>query len=65
MRVPAPEYAKENTANAHIGPIHSYQHDYALHPSWAVIVGPEYTGDLYPARVSRHDLLGGLRWRGS
>jgi PKD repeat protein len=45
----APEYAKEGTANAHIGPIHAYLHDYALHPSWAVIVGPEYTGDLYPA----------------
>jgi PKD repeat protein len=44
-----PEYAKEGTANAHVPPIHSYQHDYALKPSWAVVAGPEYTGDSYPA----------------
>lgn len=44
----AAEYAKEGTAAAHVGPIHSYVHNYAEHPSWAVIGGPEYTGDTYP-----------------
>jgi glucose/arabinose dehydrogenase/PKD repeat protein len=43
-----PEYAKEGTPNAHVPPVHSYAHDSSA-PSWAVVAGPEYTGDLYPA----------------
>lgn len=41
-----PEYAKEGTAAAHVGPQHDYQHT----PSGnAVMAGPEYTAVEYPA----------------
>jgi glucose/arabinose dehydrogenase/PKD repeat protein len=43
-----PEYAKEGTAGAHAGPVHWWAHDYTLRPSWAVVMGPQYTGDRYP-----------------
>jgi glucose/arabinose dehydrogenase/PKD repeat protein len=40
------EYAKEGTADAHVGPDHDYQHGSAGN---AVMAGPEYTGLDYPA----------------
>ena len=42
----APEYAKENTANAHVAPQHDYQHGDRGN---AVMAGPEYLGLDYPA----------------
>src|SRR4051812_25417792 len=44
----APEYAKEGTASAHVGPDYFYEHT-ADHPSFAVIAGPEYRGTSYPS----------------
>jgi PKD repeat protein len=40
-----PEFAKEGTAAAHVGP----QHDYLHVAGNAVLGGPTYTGDQYPA----------------
>jgi PKD repeat protein len=40
-----PEYAKEGTAAAHVGP----QHDYLHQGDSAVLGGPTYTGVQYPA----------------
>ena len=57
----AAEYAKEGTANAHVRPIYWYSHNYALHPSWAAIAGPEYTGAPYPAGYRGTHLLGRSR----
>ena len=42
------EYAKEGTASAHVAPTHAYEHTPEAQ-SWAVIVGPEYTGTIYPS----------------
>src|SRR4051794_23928958 len=41
----APEYAKEGTANAHVGPDYDYQHTGGN----AIIGGPQYMGDQYPS----------------
>ena len=41
-----PEYAKEGTAAAHLGPQHDYQHTASGN---AVMAGPEYTAVEYPA----------------
>src|SRR5215213_514934 len=40
-----PEYAKEGTANADVGPDYDYQHT----GSNAILGGPQYTGTGYPA----------------
>jgi glucose/arabinose dehydrogenase/PKD repeat protein len=40
------EYAKEGTANAHVGPVHDYAHNGA---SAAVMAGPTYQGSEYPS----------------
>ncbi|HKP20266.1 MAG TPA: discoidin domain-containing protein, partial [Thermoleophilaceae bacterium] len=38
------EYAKEGTANAHVGPVYDYGHV----GSSAIVAGPAYAGTLYP-----------------
>jgi glucose/arabinose dehydrogenase len=42
----AAEYAKEGTANAHLGPAHDYAH---AGTSAATLAGPTYQGNEYPA----------------
>ena len=41
-----PEYAKEGTAQAHLGPVYEYPHNSS---GGAVVGGPTYTSDRFPA----------------
>jgi glucose/arabinose dehydrogenase len=45
----ATEYAKEGTAAADAGPVHSYDHPNTCPCGSAVVGGPTYTGSSYPA----------------